>query len=294
MITISCSVCQQKHDLDLDTNNLTEKQKGGLEPISINFICPNLATMYKVKNFVVETCSNSINDFIKQDLSRHYGIENFNEKLKRFVNLNLYFIGIPEEYYDLLKHIVDAYCCGYFYPSIAGAGALGERILNRLIIKTKKYYTSSPHYKKIHNKKSFENWDMMVSILLDWNIINEEVAELFRELKRHRNDVIHYNEGYNFEENSLIAIKLLVEIINKQFSYIERKDLCWVFDVPGEILVKSKVINDPFVIEFLLPHCIKITPYSNKVHEIKQNKIILGNISDEKFIELRNAKEFPL
>jgi hypothetical protein len=301
---LQCDKCNQEHEINIDYSKLTENQRSGKEPALTNIVCPNLATMYLVNSFVLDTRSallqndNVNNKLLEQSFLNRFGAENFDHKLKRFIDLNLNFIGIPEEYYSLLTQIIEAYSCGYFYPAIASAGALGERILNRLVIKIRKHYSHTKHYKKIWNKNSFDNWDSVILILQDWNIISEEVGKLFLEFKMYRNNVIHYNDGYDFEQNVSNAIEILIKIINKQFSYLHRKDLFWTFDSPGEILIKSEVINNPFVIEFILPNCVLITPYSVRVaeavHETKRSQIILRPISDAQFIELRNNKHLPL
>ena len=66
-------------------------------------------------------------------------------------------------------------------------------------------------------------------------------------LKEYRNYSIHYNEGYDFEFNSHDSIKTLAQIIDLQFNYMNRKDLFWIFDVPGEIWLNSTKLNYPFV-----------------------------------------------
>jgi hypothetical protein len=74
---------------------------------------------------------------------------------------------------------------------------------------------------------------------------------------------------------------------------MNRKDLFWVFDVPGEILLRTEVINNPFVIEFVIPHCILIGPYCEPLADppIKTQAFPLKPLTDEKFIELRKNKK---
>ena len=299
-VTLNCDRCGKQHKVKIDYSGLSLDQIKGKKPITENFICPNLALMHRITSFVLDTRVN----VLKQDLpheehertARHFKAEwgelGFDSKLERFKKLDLAFIGIPEEYYELLMSVVSAYCCGYFYPAMTGAGSLGERILNRLIIKTRDHFTSSKHYKKIWNKQSFDQWDFPVGVLKEWNIISDGIANSFLELKTFRNDSIHYNDGYDFESNSHQAIKALADIINGQFNYINRKDLFWIFDMPGEIWLRSKVKSDPFVIEFVLPHCVQLTPYCEPTANppVRGDLIVLDPFSDEEFIKLRNSR----
>lgn len=175
---------------------------------------------------------------------------------------------------------------------MTSAGALGERILNRLVIKLRVYYKSSKHYKKIWKKKSFDQWDYPVKVLLDWGVITERVSELFLKLKKYRNDSIHYNSNYDFEANSHDAIKLLAQIIDRQFNYINRKDLFWVFNVPGEIWLRSEVSSNPFIIEFVLPHCVLLGPSCEPTATppIQTLNFPLKPLADEDFLKMRNNR----
>ena len=176
---------------------------------------------------------------------------------------------------------------------MTGSGVLGERILNRLIIKLRNHFKTSPHYKKLWNKNSFDSWDFAIDILKDWSVISDEVKTLFQNLKIFRNDSIHYNSGYDFESNSHNAIKILADIIKLQFDYTKRKDIFWVFDIPGEIWVRSEVLHNPYVIEFILPNCLQLGPYCEPTANppIRSNRFPLKPCSDEEFLELRKNKD---
>jgi hypothetical protein len=300
---LNCDKCGQEHKIKIDFSKLSKMQLQGREPVLDNFICPNIYLMYRIMNFNIDTRVNALKSYRKLGLKNQeisiinefkaeWGELNFDAKLNRFMSLDLAFIGMPEEYYDLLIPVVTTYYCGYFYPAMTSAGALGERILNRLIIKMRDHYKSSKHYKKIWKKKSFEQWDFPVKVLKDWGVISLKVARLFLDLKQYRNDSIHYNGDYDFETNSHEAIRILAEIINIQFNYITRTDLFWVFDVPGEILLRSSVVDNPFVIEFILPHCIRIGPFCEPTASppVKTSKYPLKPFSDKEFIELRKNK----
>lgn len=300
LLSLKCEQCGHEHSVQIDFNKLTNQQLEGREPFLGNFICPDAASMYRIMSFVLDTRVNVLKDCnagyktsIENRLKFQWGESDFNLKLERFIKLDLAFIGIPDEYYKLLWSVVSSYCCGYFYPAMTSAGALGERILNRLIIKTRDHFKSSPHYKKIYNKMSFDHWDQPLGILKEWGVINNEVENYFLTLKKYRNDSIHYNDGYNFELNSHDAIGALAAIINAQFSYIKRVDLFWVFDIPGEIWLRSEKIDDPFVKEFVLGGCLKLTPFCEPMDVPPYNgrNVPMKPISDEEFIAIRNSKK---
>lgn len=297
--TLHCDRCGQYHEVEIDLSKLTKDQLKGREP-ALDFMCPDVVLMYRALSFNLDTRvtifksttlkeeQNRLSDQLKDE----WGAFDFENKLRRYIDLDLAFLGIPEEYYDLLWPVISAYCCGLFYPAMTSAGSLGERILNRLILKTRTHFKSSKHYKKIWNKDSFEQWDSILKILKDWQIISDTVEDLFLELKNYRNDSIHYNDGYDFDTNSHKAVKALAKIIDLQFNYTQRKDLFWVFDVPGEIWLRSKMVNDPFVKEFIIPHCALLSPFCEPLANppIKGTNTPLKPLSDEEFIEIRKSR----
>jgi hypothetical protein len=299
--TFDCNTCGQTHRIDIDFDLLTPEQLSGAAPVLTNFICENVARMYRVFGFALDTRVTLFSQdgleaqskSLAESLRDQWGSQNFEDKLSRFKKLNLSFIGIPEDYYAFLREIVDSYCCGHFYPAMTSAGALGERILNRLLIKTRDHFKASKHYRDIYRKQSFDNWDKPILILRDWGVISAEVAESFEKLKIHRNDSIHYNEGYAFEENAHSAIMELAQIVDRQFNYTKRTDLFWVFDVPGEIWLRSAQMNTPFVKEFVLPHCAKLTAYCETSSAGIAAGVMapLAPLSDEEFINARKAKK---
>jgi len=296
----ACDRCGNQHEIKIDFATLTQGQLEGREPVLTNFKCPDIAVMYRVVNFNLDTrvtifkqpSLKQEQDIIANILKNEWGILNFDDKLKRYIDLDLSFLGIPEEYYKLLWPVVSSYCCGLYYPAMTSSGALGERILNRLIIKTRDYFKSSVHYKKIYRKDSFDQWDLVIKILKDWDIISNEVSELFLKLKVYRNDSIHYNDGYDFEKNSHDALKFLAKIIDTLFNYVNRRDLFWVFDVPGEIWVKSSVTHNPFVKEFVLPNCLELTPFCEPLASppIIGKNAPIKPLTDEEFIRIRNNR----
>ena len=298
-VEIICDYCGSKHQIEIDTSNLSKDQLSGKEPILLDYNCPEVALMYRVVSYAIDTRVNVLNDMninkahegIISNLKAIWGEYDFESKLKRFKTLNLAIVGIPEEYYSLLITIINTYCCGYFYPAMTSVGALGERILNRLILKTRDRFKSTEQYKKVYKKNSFDNWDIPISVLKEWQIISDDTAKEFAHLQKYRNDSIHYTDKYDFESKSHDAIKILKNIIDNQYNYISRKDLFWVFDIPGEIWLRSSVIDDPFVIEFILAHCVQLTPFCEPFANppIRGKNAPRKPLSDEEFIKIRKS-----
>lgn len=167
ILKLNYAQCGQDHVTEIDFDTLSEHQHKGLDPVLSNFICPDVAWMYKVFGFALDTRVRILNnDSIKKvhgniikGLKDEWGKLEFSKKLERFKELGLSFLGILDEYYNLLWDVVSNYCCGRFYSAMTSAGALGERILNCLIIKARDYHKASHHCKIIYRKTSFDQWE---------------------------------------------------------------------------------------------------------------------------------------
>ena len=62
------------------------------------------------------------------------------------------------------------------YPALTGACALGERILNYLILNLRDDFHSTPEYKQVYRKDSFDQWDAPINALASWGVLLPEVA----------------------------------------------------------------------------------------------------------------------
>lgn len=296
-IEINCPICQQKHQMDV-----TEPQASGKEPIFI--VCPNLDRRYRLMNFFIDTTrgffSNpALNSALQKEIDRFtehlkaiLGTDNFKEKFERWLKINYPPLGLIDEYPDKITQIINTYSAGFFYPAVTSACCLAERILNRLILKTRAHFKKSPHFSKIYRKESFDDWDKMITIISDWQLIPERAINIMKELMPIRHQSIHYNESFNFEAIALEVINKLIAAITEIFGVINRKDIYLVFDVPGEIWVRLEAQERPFVKEFVLPHCY----YAHAIHDVDFNsKRItehigkLGPLTDEEFVELRKS-----
>src|SRR3972149_6553409 len=88
------------------------------------------------------------------------------------------FIAIDSKPFSILafhnrffEQIRTSFIIGSYYPALTGACALGERILNHLILTLRDDFKNSPEYKKIYRKKSFDDWDVPISILASWGTL---------------------------------------------------------------------------------------------------------------------------
>ncbi len=282
--------------------NVTESQAAGKEPIFL--ACPNLDRRYRLMNFFIDSTrgfysSPALNpslqkeaDSFTEHLRATLGTDNFKDKFDRWLKIDYPPLGLIDEYPDKISQIINTYSAGYYYPAVTSACCLAERILNRLILKTRNHFRKSPHFNKIYRKESFDDWGKMITIISDWQLIPDRAISLMKELMPIRHQTIHYNESFNFEAIAPDVINKIIAAITEIFGVLNRKDIYLVFDVPGEIWVRLEAQKRPFVKEFVLPHCY----YAHAVHDVDldKKKITervgkLGSLTDDEFVELRKS-----
>ncbi len=256
-------------------------------------------------------------------LAQQYGILNFYMKLANFIELGRNPFSVVSFHNIFLGQCRDSFVAGNYYPALTGACALGERILNHLVLKFRDYRKCTDSYKKVYGKESFDNWNTAIDVLEEWQVFIDEgvfrawqafvinrtrlskeetdlhtssgVADLFRRLHNLRNDSLHFRIDLEAETRkpALRAIQLLQDIVAAQFG-VERP-LPWFIKGPGEIFIKKEFEGSPLIREFYLPACELVGPD----YQIKIEANILRvsdpgpyedkEISDEEFVALLNA-----
>lgn len=236
------------------------------------------------------------------ELVNEYGVINHQRKRNDFGELGSAPFSVLAFHNKFLRQIRNAFVQGAYYPALTGACALGERILNHLIFKFRDGFKSSPHYKKIRAKKSFDNWDKTSQILSDWNILLPETTEHFVELKEIRNNTIHFRPetDQNDRQLALDAIQILQNIIRDQFPAFGPQPW-FIPDIKGASFIKKEAEEWPFVQKIYIEsgNCALVGPHHRL--EIKQDGA--GNllwlihdehqyedveVSDQEFAELYN------
>lgn len=196
-----------------------------------------------------------------QNLRHEFGEQHAEQKAQNFIDLGskpFSVIAFHNKFFAQARH---AFVVGAYYPALAGACALGERILNHLIINLRESYRSSDEYKKIYRKDSFDDWDLAINVLESWGVLLPEVVSKYRELKNLRNRSIHFRPetDSNDRELSHEAIKLLQQIIGEQFSGFGAQPW-FITAVPGEIYIKKEWEDRPFVKLVYLPNGVLLGP----------------------------------
>jgi len=234
---------------------------------------------------------------IKEGLIAEFGAYSAFTKIRNFTDLGALPISIIAFHNKFLRQAWSAFVIGAYYPALTSACALGERILNQLILHLREYFKTTPQYKKVYRKNSFDDWELAINTLSDWQILLPDVVVLFQELKGLRHSSIHFNPetDTNDRELSLNAMLKLSKIIQSQFSAFGTQP--WFIEgIPGAAYIKKESENDPFVKEIILPNCylvghlhtLESSPKGWIVHDDHEyeNK----EITDQEFAELLKSR----
>jgi hypothetical protein len=231
-------------------------------------------------------------DRLISELKAEYGERDFEIKLANFKELGAKPFSVLAFHNRFLAQSRRAFVHGQYYPALTAISALGERILNHLVIGLRNEYKSHPRYKHIYRKNSFDDWTLPIDVLFEWGIFSPEVAASFRALKEKRNYALHFNLSTELNDRKLAfeAIKNLEEIVSCQFS--ATGNLPWLLFSPGECYIKKEYEHLPFIKLVYLPNCVYLSykhttiralPWEFKDDENYANQ----DISDEKFVHLR-------
>jgi hypothetical protein len=198
----------------------------------------------------------------KAGLVREFG-ELFSErKLENFVAIGTKPFSVLSYHNEFFDQVRRAFVIGAYYPALVGACALGERILNHLILDLRDFYKSTPEYKRVYKKDSFDNWQVPIDVLETWGVLLPKAVQEFRALKALRHKSVHFNAGTYaaLREDSLTAIQHMREIIEQQFTSFG--DRPWfIKGTRGFVFIKREWEENPFVKSFYLPSCPFVGPY---------------------------------
>jgi len=228
-----------------------------------------------------------------EGLVDEYGIIGHEQKVENFKDLGASPFSVIAFHNKFLRQARDAFVVGAYYPALTAACALGERILNQLIIHLREDFRTTKEYKQVYNKDSFDNWDLAIDTLESWHILLPKVASDFRELKDIRNAALHFNPETDISDRykALEALKKLTDIIQGQFAGFGAQPW-YIPNTKGIPFVKKDAEGLPFVKRIIFPSCC-LVGYKHKLKHnngkwlVDDNYDYIGEgLSDKEYIKL--------
>jgi hypothetical protein len=127
-------------------------------------------------------------------LKQQYGETNIEQKVADFTAAGPLVPSVIAYHNTfLLRQVRDAFASGCYYPALTGGCALGERILNHLMLDLRDEFRGTQEYKQVYRKDSFQDWGLAISTLEAWEVLVPEAATAFRELAGLRHRSLHFN-----------------------------------------------------------------------------------------------------
>ena len=235
---------------------------------------------------------------IQKGLIAEFGEHSAKAKLENFIAINTKPLSVLSHHNALYHQIREAFVIEAYYPALVGACALGERILNHLILDMRPHFSTTSEYKKVYRKDSFDDWHVSIDVLEAWKVLLPETVAEFRALVPLRNRSIHFNlKTYGkLREDALSAVLHMRTIIEKQFGSFGLQPW-FIRGTKGNLFIRKDYEDHPFVSTYFLPNCPFVGPYFGmeyspagwKVHD--RPNYGEGSWTDDEFAEVFNNRD---
>lgn len=231
-------------------------------------------------------------------LREEFGSQDFDQRLQNFTELGDAPFSIISYHNAFFRQCRNAFVIGSYFPALAGACALGERILNHLVIDLRDLFKATPQYKTVYRKGSFDNWGQAISVLEAWAVIQGNVPGQFRKLAALRHSSIHFEQStyVSVRRDALAALEHLRAIIREQFGAFGTHR--WFIEgTSGVCFIKKDFESDPFVRAFYLPKSLCVGPLHavsfqyGGVMVFDRTDYDDREVSDEEFRDLYNNRD---
>ena len=186
----------------------------------------------------------------------------FHRKIEDFKAIGTLPFSIVSYHNKFLIQARASFVQGHYYPALTAACALGERILNHLILDLREYYSDKLSHKKVAKKSSFDNWQQAIHVLSDWDVLLPEASKALRKLEAIRHRSLHFTASTydTLRDDAVSAIKYLCSFIQHQFAADGRQP--WFIEgTKGAFFIKADWEQVPFVRTYYLPLCPKVGIY---------------------------------
>ncbi|WP_155006423.1 hypothetical protein [Sphingomonas hengshuiensis] len=197
----------------------------------------------------------------RESMIHEFGEHSIDAKIENFIAIGTKPFSVLSYHNAFNQQVRSAFVMGYYYPALVGACALGERILNHLILDMRDYFKSTPQYRHVYRKNSFDNWDMPIDALEAWSILLPEAVKEFRALKALRHRSIHFNVSTysTLRDDALAAIQHLRTIIEQQFGSFAQRPW-FISGTLGHCFIRKAYEDHPFVATYFIPRCPFVGP----------------------------------
>lgn len=204
----------------------------------------------------------TIKSNIRAGLVAEFGEFAASRKEENFVAIGPLSMSIISYHNALHRQVRNAFVLGSYYPALVGACALGERVLNHLILDLREFYTATPEYRRVARKQSFDNWALAIDTLEAWGVLLPEAVGHYRALANLRHRSVHFDPGTygRLRDDALAAVLAIRDILDLQFSTFAVRPW-FIPDAAGTCFIAKAYETDPFIRTYFIPNCFFVGPH---------------------------------
>jgi hypothetical protein len=193
---------------------------------------------------------------VREDYLCEFGPRWSEQKLRNIVDLGPKPLSIIAFHNKFLEQARHAFIVGAYYPALTAACALGERILNHLVLLLREDFRATPEYKGVSRKKSFDNWQVPIRALEAWSVLLPDAAKSFRALEAVRHRSIHFDPATDHDDRPLAlqALNHLNDIVSRQFG-AHGPHPWFIPGIAGASYIRKAAEAQPFVRRVYIPNC---------------------------------------
>lgn len=228
-------------------------------------------------------------------LRQTFGESDIDRKVQNFTDMGVKPFSIIAYHNVFFDQVRSAFTAGAYYPALVAACALGERILNHLVLDLRDEFRKTPEYKKVYNKSSFDNWKLAIGTLAAWDVLRPEIVEEFGRLAELRRRSIHFNvDTYTkLRDDALTAIAHLRVIIDRQFGAFGTQPW-FIMGVRGAAFIKREYETRPFIRRYFLPQSPFVgvrSGFDRQFQLLDFQDYGDGELTDQEFCEAYNSRD---
>ena len=230
-------------------------------------------------------------------LALRLGSESIETKLRDFKDVGDLPPSVVSYHSELFRQCRDSFVSGAYYPALVGACALGERILNHLVIDLRGEFAATPAFGKVSRNQSFNDWAVMIDVLSEWRVLTPEVATSFKKLRKLRHYSVHYRPDLykDIRGKALKALHTLAECIRGQFGTLG-PHRWFIPGLKGTAFIGRDWETDPFVKRYYVVNTVYVGP-SYAIRFIDGHVVVFDRtdypdteINDQTFADLLNNR----
>jgi hypothetical protein len=196
-------------------------------------------------------------------LVNQFGVVDFDTKFNDYRAVGVAPMSVVGLHNVFLAQIRSAFVAGSYYPALVGASALGERMLNQLVIVLRDDYQDHPATTpEIATRKSFTKWGQCTEALAGWGVLSDDLVDDFAQLGKLRHRAVHYNPGLDntdARDAALTAVRLMQDIIEKLFKPLGGPPR-FIDGTTGHTYLSLEAETNPFIRYFYLPASVLVSP----------------------------------